>query len=366
MSTSSSFTSFGSYGCTYYPSFDCNGKKSKQSSYISKISLIDFYSTNEYKVSKHLKSLYENYDFIKIVEKRCLIKKKNIKNIKKHNKKCKIYDKKDKNDYVILYSKYIKSYTFKEYLLKDIGVSYIKLLYYYNFILACIDFLQAYNVIHNDLHFSNTLFDTDKKKLYLIDFGLSIYNLKKKFDDPNYDIYYYLKKMFVKFDPEWKYHPIELHICCYLLYESDNISDTKLKEIIDIYFLSTKDVFGLLFNNLVTYKDKVFFHYKELLSGKNAGEIIKSLLLDCMFTLDLYQTAYCILNCIIKYDIEFSTSFLELLKSSLHYDYKKRPSVKKLKKKFALISKSVVESESKIKKDIFDKESIVSKKELQM
>jgi tRNA A-37 threonylcarbamoyl transferase component Bud32 len=289
-----------------------------------------------------------------------------MNDIKRHNKKCKIYGKKNKNDYVILYSNYVKSKTLKEFLIDDIGVSYIKLVYYYNFILACIDFLQIYKVIHNDLHFSNTIFDENENKFYLIDFGLSIYNLQKKFDDPNYDIYYYLKKIFIKFDPEWKYQSIEMHICCYLLYENETITDSKLKEIIDIYYLSTKKIFELLFKNLVSYKDKVFFHYKNLLSNKNSHEIIRSFLLESMFTLDLYQTAYCVIDCMIKYDIELSTSFIELLKPSLHYDYNKRPSVKKQKKKLALISKNIVESRSKIKKDIFGKESTVSKKQSHM
>jgi len=274
--------------------------------------------------------------------------------------------KKKKNEYVILYSKYVKSKSLKEFLIEDIGISYVKLLYYYNFILACIDFLQIYNVIHNDLHFSNTIFDTNENKFYLIDFGLSIYNLQKKFDDPNYDIYYYLKKLFIKYDPEWKYHSIEIHICCYLLFESETISDSKLKEIIDIYYLSTKNIFGLLFKDLVSYKEKVFFHYKDLLLNKNFHEIIRLFILESMFTLDLYQTAYCILDCMIKYDVEMPTSFIELLKPSLHYNYKKRPSVKKQKKKFALISKNIVDSRSKIKKDLFDEESFNSKKVLQI
>jgi len=366
MSKEDTFTSFGAYGCTYYPPFTCGGKKTKnKNKYISKISKIDFYSMNEYKASKHLKILKNNDLFI-IIDKYCFINNDKIKNIKSHNKKCKIYDKKYTSKYVILYSKYIKSLTFKEYLLDKEGMCFTKILNYYNFILTTVSILQLYNLIHNDLHFGNILFNLKKKNFCLIDFGLSIYDLQKKYDDPNFDIKYYLKKIFIKFDPEWRYQTIEVHLSCYLLYENDTISDNMLKEIIDIYYSSSKKVFSYLFKDLHEYKKKIFSHYKKIIHNKNKDSILKMLLLESMFTWDLYQTSYIIINTVLKYDdINISSSFRDLLKSSLHYNYKKRPSIDKLKKKFKIISKDIIESDSKIKDDLFIREDVTSRKILQ-
>lgn len=364
MSKVDTFTSSGAYGCTYYPPFTCDGKKTKRKNkYISKISKVNFYSDNEYNASSHLKSLKNNIFFITI-EKKCSIKKSKIKNLKKHNKKCKIYDKESVSKYVILYSKYVKSITFKDYLLENDGVAFAKLLNYYNFILTVVNILKLYKFIHNDLHFGNTLFDKKTKNLCLIDFGLSIYDLQKKYDDSNYDIDFYLNKLFIKFDPEWKFQPIEVHLCCYLLYENDKINDDTLKEIIDIYYSSTKKVFGTLFKDLYQYKKKIFSYYKKLIQNKKKDSILKMILLESMFTWDLYQTSYIIINTSLKYEISISSTFVELLKSSLHYDYKKRPSVDNLKKKFKIISKNIIDSRSKIKEDMFDKEYVVSRRYL--
>ena len=80
----------------------------------------------------------------------------------------------------------------------------------------------------------------------------------------------------------------------------------------------------------------------------------------------IYQTSYIIINTILKYDdIIVNSSFIDLLKLSLHYDYRKRPSVDKLKKKFKIISKNIIDSHSEIKTDLFNEEDIKSRRIIQ-
>ena len=173
MKDKESFYSSGSYGCVFYPKVNCTSKNIKNKNMISKVSLLDFYSKNEYNISNIIKSIKINNDntpFI-YVEQKCLLKKKQISNL---NKKfdCAIFKKKRKiKKYVIFYLKYIKSDEVSNYFSENFSLT--NFFNFYIFVLKYINILNINNIIHKDLHFGNVLIDNNND-FHIIDFGLSI------------------------------------------------------------------------------------------------------------------------------------------------------------------------------------------------
>ena len=65
----------GTYGCVYFPGFNCKGKKQiKSNKLVSKITTDEIGVQSEYEIGQIIKKNIQNYDdFFLIVEKKCSI-----------------------------------------------------------------------------------------------------------------------------------------------------------------------------------------------------------------------------------------------------------------------------------------------------
>jgi serine/threonine protein kinase len=326
------FFSSGEYGCAIYPRIKCNNvKKSKKDSrMISKVTIQDFYSENEYAIGKILKKVNTMGYFIPI-EKKCSISKKKITSI---NSKydCKATQKHETGKkFILLYSKFDPSDQ-----LSDIIGSYtkdIKLIYkFYLFTLKCIDILIQNNIVHHDLHLGNIILNKNND-FKLIDFGLSIMYDKVKNEDGSIN-HHYLEQILITFDDTWCYWSIEKHLLNYLVFKKKMLNEEVIEEIVDHYYGKNK-VFNLLYNNneLKQYKKKIKYHYLELLSGLSFEDSMMKILDESYKTWDLYQLSYLMIYLLQdKLDDIVISLFVDIFKKNLHYDYKRRLNVGQLLK----------------------------------
>ena len=321
------FFSSGSYGCVMYPKMKCDGFKSSYTTkYISKLTIKDKYSENEYAIGQKLLKLKEkkNYtkllDSINFVEKKCSIEKNKV-NLNKRKHKCKIlYPKYKSNDYELFYLKYIPSIDISTYLYHQSNK--IQIIYrYYSFVLECIKYLEKNDVIHHDLHASNVIVD-EKENYHLIDFGIAI-DLTRCYIDGDLNISY-LKTILLGYDPSWLFWPIEYHILGHFLYNNENLTSDVLKDIIDTYY-KNNIVFKKYFSNLKLYKTKVYnFMKKKYINKIPIRDHIKSILDNSCHTWDLYQLNYLILDIMELYNIQENDALISLCKNALHYNYEMR------------------------------------------
>ena len=321
MNDDKNFFSSGKYGCTYYPRVNCSGiQSSRTTKYISKISLNDFYSKNEYNIGKKLKKIDKTS--IIPIEKRCYVKSKKLKDVKR-NYSCRVF-KEQNEKYVILYSKYIESSGIHTHLFNE-NIALKDIFKFYIFTIKQVNLFIENNIIHKDLHLDNIIINPTTKKKYIIDFGLSICT-KYFYTSKNQLNYKYLNHIFLVFDPEWSYWPIENHILCYFLFKKTKLTEESLTDILDKYF-NHNYVFKQSVD-VMKYKQNVFQFYKEKYINDEDIEIyIKEILSDAWKTWDMYQHSYILLIFIYKENVNNINSFKNMLFRSLHYDYLKRPSI---------------------------------------
>lgn len=322
MEENKDFFSSGVYGCSYYPRVKCDGNiTNKKSKLISKVQVNNFFSINEYKIGKKVNQI-DSETFIG-AEKKCNIQKNKLKNIsKKHN--CKILKKK-KNNFVILYSKYVKSVECKDFLFNNY---YIKRFFmYYNFMLNSINKLINNNIIHKDLHLGNVIYNKEKNSFHIIDFGLSIdttkFYVKGKLN------YQYLKNIFIDYDPTWEFWSIDNHILCYYLYKNKDLDEEDLNDMLDKYLLNNF-VYNKIYKK-TQIKDKMFKYYKDkYINSTTIEENIKYILKNCWKTWDLYQLSYISLIILISESHNDLNSLKNMLIKSIDVDYTKRPGINTL------------------------------------
>lgn len=328
------FFSSGEYGCAIYPRVKCGNNKKKNnrkdSQMISKVTIQDFYSENEYSIGKILKKNNDLGYFIPI-EKKCSINNKKVDEINsKYDCKATQKNKKDKK-FVLLYSKFDPSQQLSDVLHKS--ENNIKLIYkYYLFTLKCIDILLQNNIVHHDLHLANIILNKNDE-FKLIDFGLSIqYDKVKNINGTiNFD---YLDPVLITFDDTWCYWSIEKHFLNYLVFNNRHLSDEILVEIIHNYYDNNK-VFNILYtkDELYKYKKTVFYFYREKYSSLSIEDTIIEILDNSYKTWDLYQLSYLMIYLLQhKLDNPILSLFVDMFKKNLHYDYSKRLSIEKILK----------------------------------
>ena len=191
------FLGEGSYGCVWQPGITCKGNKIQKKNVVNKIQEINFYSKNELYVSKIVKNIKNYQKYFVPIKNYCIVEFNNILKSSIDVNKCENlfqdyindYTSSDqqnflKNKFYMFYINYINNLTLKEYFIQNSQFDsyyFNKYIYNYLFLLKAINILYQNNIVHNDLHYNNILYNLDKDLPCIIDFGLSFYTKKLYF-----------------------------------------------------------------------------------------------------------------------------------------------------------------------------------------
>tara|TARA_B100000497_G_scaffold118366_1_gene144580 strand:+ start:453 stop:1796 length:1344 start_codon:yes stop_codon:yes gene_type:complete len=236
------FLGSGSYGCVYYPGFNCRGKFNKNKNYVTKIQVNSRATKNEIEMSKTIKSLIPNYShYFNVIYKNCSTNLNKIENADEISKCDAIYDhlsmssdNTKKNNIVLTYNRKIDGVTIKKlskqvfkldyddgYIIKLIHSIYLKLN-------KSLQILLTANIVHNDLHHSNIMIRERDNKPIIIDFGLAYHKTDKfikTFDNMLYSS---------NFRPEREHDNLDKHIIRFII---EKINDRDRDR--DMSYLST-------------------------------------------------------------------------------------------------------------------------------
>lgn len=292
------FLGAGTYGCTFKPGLDCNGKTNKKRFKVNKIQVVDYHSKNEVEISEIVKTIKQYKNRYVPVNKACIVKFNKLEQsdlFEQITDKCPqdsfgydfntpesdIIDK----EYYMFYLRYIKGTGLKKHLMSiqtDTHKFYNKYFYTLYYLLNSIYVLNTTGIIHNDLHYDNVMYDLTTDKPLIIDYGLSfktdsLYKHLSGFDYPR------INKHFFDWRKDMWWHLNEKRFISFIIdntsteYKSQVSSDKDLnvltKNIVNIFIediysslLADKDT-KMLFddNDFTEYKSTITkFYYKFL------------------------------------------------------------------------------------------------------
>ncbi len=329
--------SSGAYGCVFYPSYSCKGKPRYKKTLVSKLTKNNFITQSEYSTSQIVKQLPRYKEHFIVVDSQCSIAKKDLGQ-SDMSSSCKIV-KEDKHysksKYVLLYSKYSKSIELQDYL--DINSSFKFLLRTYFSLSNKINMLVLKRIIHNDLHFSNVLYDIGSGNLLIIDFGLSIQADKFYLNNGNLDMEY-LRNAFFNYSPSWNWWSVEFHLLCYMIHNGD-IDNKFIQETIDEYLDHhniIKQISSDFYNN---FKSKSYEYFSNKLDGLSYEKKIK-ILLSFWNTWDNYKIALHFINIYLKKGLEIQ-QFMMLLLLLINPNPEHRPNGLELRRHNMLLLKNI-------------------------
>ena len=251
------FLGAGAYGCTFKPGLDCNGKTNKNRFKVNKIQEVDFFSKNEVEVSKKVRTIKNFKNRFVPVNKACIVK---FNKLEKSDLFEQIIDKCPKDsfgtedtdiinkEYYMFYLRYIKGTGLKTHLMSfstNTHKFYTKYFYSLYYMLNSIYILNSIDIVHNDLHYNNVMYDLTTDKPLIIDYGLSIdTNTLYKHNKKGFD-YPIIKKHFFDWRNDMWWHLNEKRFISFIIhnyskeYTVDVSSDKELnkltKSIVNIF-----------------------------------------------------------------------------------------------------------------------------------
>jgi hypothetical protein len=369
------FLGEGSYGCTFKPGLDCKGKYNKLKDTVNKITIIDYYSKNEYNISKKVRKI-ENYkERYSPVIKYCilsynkifhnpLINTNNCKNLIKNidTKTDHYYNSSiNKEKFIMFYSKLVPGKSnINKYLLRNIksqnNNTNNTITYNFNkniltslyFLCNSLNILYNNNIVHNDLqNYNNILFNVRTKKPILIDYGLSYYinnlyiNPKPELNTKKIIDIKILKKHFFSYKPDNIYYIIEKNFINFFLnnndYEFDSIVERNNElntlniEIIKIFIKNTINSFkediqlniffsSSEYNFMENSLKKKFFAFANKSKYKHYDTIIEILLKEIFLYNDLFSLTTIFLDIIYTYIDHFNDKInLNFRQNNINY-----------------------------------------------
>jgi serine/threonine protein kinase len=335
--TTNRFLSSGVYGCVYYPSYNCSGIPINNNNTVTKLVKYDFTSKTEIKIGQILKNYKNNFV---LIENSCKIQKDNLQK-SDMTPKCKLLakDRELKKQYILLYSKYIKSKELADYLDNSSFNTIIK-----TYIELCkrIDIMVHKGIIHHDLHFGNILIGENGQS-YVIDFGLSM--IKSFFFKNNKLNYPYLKESIFSYSPTWKYWSLEYHFVCFLINEGNVLTPTIISYTIDKYLSEHKIIKKLGSNYAEQFKLTTNKFFNKFVN-KNKEDVIRALF-DYSDTWDFYKIALHYMDICNEMNIT-KTPFYLLLIILIHPNPEFRPTPLEIKLLNDIIVRNYEPSERKV------------------
>jgi serine/threonine protein kinase len=324
-SSNSKFLGEGSYGCVYYPGISCKGKKNKKN-LVTKIQEINFYSDNEKNNGNYIKKNIKNYSkYFNPVLKYCIVKFNTIKNSNLDINKCNtLFDEYNSstingdyasnpsnpsnpsnsiinNQYILMYSSYIKNYSLKDFYSKNNFEFVFSILNHVYKLIYSLTLLNQVGIIHNDLHINNILINLKNLYPIIIDFGLSFninncYKLNKDYID-----FQYIKKFVFDYREDSYHVNIEKRFISFIIFNKtsyfpseiyDNNDNNNISKGAINYFIS--DAYTTIDNNEEIRK---YFNSDEMIDYKKALELFYYQFLD--------KSVYPKYNSIVKYLLNF-------------------------------------------------------------
>ena len=268
----------GAYGCVYYPGFTCKGNIDKTKKYVTKIEIFDKTSKNELDISKRVKDIKNFQKFFSPVVKHCISRFKQLSQHRTQLEECEPVNISENiyNDFIMIYIKYIKGKELEKYILdiESPAIYISSIINNYFYLLASIKKLQHKHIIHYDLHTGNILYDLDKNRSIIIDFGLSIDSRKIFTETTKTSIskaidYRQLKKSTMHYSPKHYTYPPELHFITYLLEDINSQTDTDATIEQHLHQNITRENIDLFIEDMIEYNkiQKRYIYYKNLISS---------------------------------------------------------------------------------------------------
>ena len=221
----------GSYGCVVRPGFN-EKLKPNSKKYATKISKIDFYSKNEYLISKQIKKInkYSMY-FLPIIS-HSVISFDKLKEGSFNVNRCENLEEENsinnfvKNYFFLLTLKYINGIGPRDYFL-NYNFSKTKFtrkyLYTFYYINNAIILLNNKNIVHNDLYDRNILIQNKNNLPIVLDFGLA-YNSKELFNNKTININT-INKFYFSYKPNHYNHLHEKNFINFIINNTHEYDD---------------------------------------------------------------------------------------------------------------------------------------------
>lgn len=296
----------GVYGCVYNPGYNCKNKLLDGK--VTKLSVKNDAAINEINVGKHIKNKLENYDNFFIIQEEYCLPKKIIK-----DEKCDLINKKNKKkkEFIILMSKYVKSNELKTYLhLYDEPKKLHKLMCD---ILTRIDMLYKLDIIHMDMHSSNMLID-ENKNLYVIDFGLALFQNNIYNNDEEINMEYIIDNILHPND-KWIMWSVEYNLIGHIL--SNKKFDNNLIRNCIINQYDNNIYLRYMFPNRNQYIKNTFMYFSSNLKGTTNDKLC-FLFKHCK-SWDYYSFAIRIMTIMIRNNVEMPVPIISLLRDMVKH-----------------------------------------------
>lgn len=322
----------GGFGCVLKPAIKCNGKERKGDKYITKIQLSSDTSDREINIGKLVKQIPLSKKHFAPIVSSCYTKP-NVVNMIMKNNNCKFLNEHPNEEFAISTIPSINGDDFKHHIYNQAGSADVlyTIIHSYVYLLFSIYFLDKHDIIHYDLKGENIMYDINKKRPIIIDFGLSIHkkNIKPDFNNPSY--MYKLKDNFYTYAPDYQLWCLDIHYLCFICNYPDKNVKNEIKDMVDIYMSGNKALRALSSDFKKRYRE---LSIKQLNKYADMG-VEKSIeyLYNYCNTWDNYALSIMFLRLLklIQSD-EISNDFLEffemLLCLNIHPIPKKRISIK--------------------------------------
>lgn len=304
------FLAAGVYGCVYYPGYTCKGNPMKKKKWVSKLTYQNEKTRAEIEIGRILKKVPHYSDHFIVVENSCLIPYKSLTEMKEG---CELI-KKD-HSYSLLYSQFVSSMEFYEYLQKN--TRFIRVIRAFFQLCNSIEILLDQHIVHHDLHFSNILYSKENSDLLIIDFGLSM-------NSDLFDKKEYLKEIFSRYMPEWNWYALEIHFLTYLIHNGP-LNEKVIYHTVNTY-LEKHVVYNSFPAVRAQFKKEAEDYFLSMIYWTRE-ECIEHLL-TFWNTWDYYEVALRFLYLYAKNKVKVNyPAYLDHLLSMIHANPEKRPNV---------------------------------------
>ncbi len=182
-------------------------------------------------------------------------------------------------------------------------IYYKRLIDSFKQILNCLELLNNFGIVHNNLQDkSNILVDLDKEHVLLSKFSLSFLNNNINLITENK-----LKQYYKVYEPGYYYWPIEIHLLTYLLYKCDTLSKHNINTVINDVYKDSRLEYNF---NLENSKKEAKEYFEQFVNMKREEAIDK--LVSYSNSWDLYSICCIFLSKLNKENKNKNNLFIQL------------------------------------------------------